>query len=405
LHFIEEFFMTAVTDAFRPIEYVQPNFRLTGKVCEWASDQSKKVLLCALPIIALVVVFELVIKNPAILALDVTIALANAARYLVYRARKLCVSRAMRSPTISSTPPTTIRGLGARTTHRGAHRPIRSEVPRTPSVVEPPLANQPFTGDELATFRAAIRSHTNELRRRHNNQMPNDVPDLPIVQIGDILYAVWYDETTRSIQIHNSVDYYARRNENLLSLTIDEAGLITRVRLNNREQLNEVPENWRPVIHQCFLKCLELSSLYSAASGTIEIQVIRRGLKDVTPFHLEKLAELIRANPRARLHVVFLKNNMEREVGADAGGLSRDYVDDLGGNFTKDPNLSFVEDPTTHLLMPKPRLPYTEGSARLSFEEAKMYKEMGQLMMYCYCNGGVAIGQRFANRFIGFSAH
>ncbi|HSX10940.1 MAG TPA: hypothetical protein VLF94_04405 [Chlamydiales bacterium] len=245
-----------------------------------------------------------------------------------------------------------------------------------------PLPNQQLSADDLSAFRTAITNATN-------------AQEAAIIQIGDVLYAVWRDPATQSIKIQDSVNYYAHnRQDNLIEVVIDGPGRVTSIKVNGRNQ-NQIPADLLPRFRQSFLKCLELSSRYQFANGTVEIQIIRRGINEIPQFHLEKLSEILKQHPNTDLRVSFLKNDGTRDEGVDAGGLSRDCLDDLFEHVTKaDGLLRFERHPESNLLLPAPQ----GNNGALTFEENQMYRQMGQVMMYCYQNQrNLLIGRRFDN--------
>jgi hypothetical protein len=386
--------MAAVTPHWR-INYLEIGMKYTRNLHMRAV--ADRTLLCALPAILLVGALELIVKNAVFILANIVIAIINGGSYLVHRIKALYAARRP-TPPLMATPAVQPQGPNVhpvRVPQRN-DRPVR--VPQhiggarinlnrlqPLAVVEqrPPLDAQQFTPDELGAFRASLMSSTN----------PDEAE---IIQLEDTLYAVWHEPRTNSILIQTAVDYHARNENNRIEVMVDEPGRITSIKINGVNQ-NQIPADFLPRFQQSFLKCLELSSKYDFPN----IQIIRRGLKEIPHFHMEKLAEAIMENPgrqnfASRISVVFLKNNLTRDEGYDAGGLSREFVDDLFKYITGDKSpLRFSKNPNTGLLMPVAQL---NSHGVLNFNEQKTYRHMGQVMMYCYLNqNNMLIGKRFDN--------
>lgn len=208
-------------------------------------------------------------------------------------------------------------------------------------------------------------------------------------QLEHLQYQIWFDRGQQTINIQERQDL-----GRTLSMKIIEGGLIESITLNGVNQTT-FPQDFEACMWPCFMRSLEVSSSYNAEN----IRVIRQGLVEVPDFHLNKLAETLNQPARPAVNVRFLTSQLTEERGIDAGGLRRDYFDDLFKGLTLNKGeLRFVARDGLDVKMPETIAPYHEGAnAPLNTrEEQSLYEKMGQAMMYVYgSNGALLTGRRF----------
>ncbi|NGX60850.1 MAG: hypothetical protein K940chlam9_00322 [Chlamydiae bacterium] len=76
------------------------------------------------------------------------------------------------------------------------------------------------------------------------------------------------------------------------------------------------------------------------------------------------------------ISLTFLRDNMANDPGIDAGGLTRDYLDDLFGGLTKEDVHGFEPNSTG--------LAWVGGQKTENMRYEETYQRMGKLLMYCY---------------------
>lgn len=253
-----------------------------------------------------------------------------------------------------------------------------------------PQKVEQFLPSDLMTFRAALQ------RVKHS-------VDEPIVMMVDgTTYCVWYSTkyNTESINIQDYKNWQNGRQLNKMGVIIDDAGRITSLRINNKPQPEGstiVPDEFLNRLQVCFKQALQLSSTYTNYDyqhqpdiPSIQVQLVRRGLKDIPEFHLQSISNSLLIGmlqvKDPKIKVSFLNDDMTFAEGTDAGGLSRDYMDDLFDGITKSNQLSFKTLKSSSLALPQTKNPYKEGESLpvLNVEEQEVYTNIGKLVMYCY---------------------
>lgn len=113
--------------------------------------------------------------------------------------------------------------------------------------------------------------------------------------------------------------------------------------------------------------------------------------RENNPIRAEKLAKLGKvfeivqqihrfSNPieKIRLTVTFLNDDLQKNVGQDAGGLSRNYIDDLFQGIVEDTTLAFTSlHAHSTQVLPVAKEPLRE-------EQRTYCEQLGQLMIWCY---------------------
>jgi hypothetical protein len=208
-------------------------------------------------------------------------------------------------------------------------------------------------------------------------------------------------------------NYQDGNQDNKLGIIISPQGRITSIRINNQPQPENVlviPEHFLPLVHACFKKALEISSSYEAPYP-IEVKIVRRGLKEIPQFHLNRLAKLIvekttqkEGQKDPKIRVKFVNNDLTLQVGRDFGGLSRGYFDEVFDGLIKCKNLIFQKISSSEVV-PCTQKDYQNRAPlpELNRDEYLTYQSVGQLMMYCYhsesnsvvSNDSCSIGRHF----------
>jgi len=211
-------------------------------------------------------------------------------------------------------------------------------------------------------------------------------------------YVVWQTPKDKVFNIQDLDNFALLSEDNHLGLTINKFGKITSLRIENIDQspMNlSIPLRFRPQMRACFNKALELSSDYIKEfvedddDPNITIKLIKRSLKTVPEYHLTRLVRSLTAEIRTikdpKIHIRFLQNNLKAAKGLDAGGLARDYFDDLMEGLLNG-FLKFQTMPETKLKLPRTQKD-CEGSditPSLDSEEKVLYRSLGKLLMYFF---------------------
>ncbi len=337
------------------LDYLEHNMEYTQDLYMRATADKISFLIYSIPL-ALVAPMELIGKNGLFLLYNAVVLCINTASYLVDR-----VMEVMKSCFAS------------------LEEDYFPEIFGTNKII----FGHGFSCDDLAAFRAALQLATDENKPA-------------IIYLENLIYAVWYDANSQTVKIQD-------RNQephSTLSLRITDAGQITQLKLNEINQ-ESFPDTFVLCMWPCFQKALEVSSEYVGEANQINIQVIQRGLNEIPEYHLEALGNklLIERRGVPDFHVVFLKNDLSQNRGIDAGGLSRDYVDDLFGALIRNKQeLRFKEE--NDLFMPitveEYRADEPDRLPRLFEIERSLFEKMGTAMMFFYlANNGLSVGRRF----------
>jgi hypothetical protein len=254
----------------------------------------------------------------------------------------------------------------------------------TTPVAKPNLPVEPllqFSAADLMTFRAALMK-TQQIK----------------IDLGDEgTFIVWYNSQFSAINIQDVNSYNIFSQSGKLGIIIDDAGQMTSLQINNIAQTDlsiTIPDQFLPRVHACFKKALEISSSYIVNSPnnekpTVEITVVRRGIKEIPEFHLHELSQAIeksiKKEENPKLKVSFLMDNLTLDQGLDVGGLSRDYLDDLMEGMVKSKSLSF-KSLKGSLVLPhaKQNPDHLHSFSLLNQQETSLYRKIGKLMAYCY---------------------
>jgi hypothetical protein len=250
-----------------------------------------------------------------------------------------------------------------------------------------------FSAEDLLTFRATLiklNSHVN---------------DPKVVRVADKHYIIWQTHLTTgpyagqyALNVQPYEEFQGSTQIGKLGIIIDDQGTISSIRWENRslpEDSTTIPEELIPLLQSCLIEALRISSTYQVdAHRDLQIHIVRRGLQEVPEFHLDQLGtELTRSR---HLHITFLRTDLEEDTGIDAGGLSRDYLDDLSSGILVSKYLRFQKVPSSGLSLPRTKQDYKDGQPlpQISGDEKQIYEHLGRLMMFCYnSNGTLSIGR------------
>ncbi len=130
----------------------------------------------------------------------------------------------------------------------------------------------------------------------------------------------------------------------------------------------------------------EIRRGYERTSNTVQICVFKPSIAQNPVAHLNALTSLLDASCR-RIIVRFLQRQGSDYIqgnGSDAGGLSRDYLDDLMRNLAR--NEEHFTDSTSGLRIPK----------GVDHESLSTFRQIGKVMMFCYqIRDDLIIGRHF----------
>jgi len=250
-------------------------------------------------------------------------------------------------------------------------------------------ALQQFSDEDLITFRAALSK----------------------VKAGEVIlfelddhskFVVWYNEAFSAINIQEENYYRDGHQIDKLGIIIDDRGKITSLRINNvAKDSNRVPDAFLPQVQESFKAALRHSSHYRTRLthhsdyAPIVITIVRRGIKEIPAFHLQKFSQVIQeAKGRQddskiyddpKIYVEFLKDDLSLDIGVDQGGLSLDYLDELFDGIINSPILSFQSMESSLLVLPRTKESYQhlQPLPKLNKQEQTLYEDIGKVMMYC----------------------
>lgn len=151
------------------------------------------------------------------------------------------------------------------------------------------------------------------------------------------------------------------------------SGLSLEYEGRNPSFLDDVPEVYNALLEIC----------YKAASNYNRevIQVMRESLNVIPEWHLDQLCR--RWDLGYDFKVGFISEALEFEAGADYGGVKRDYLSSLVPRLLQSEHMFAKMDGS--LMMPRVVRADDEGSIiSCSEDEAKIYKNLGQLFKECF---------------------
>ncbi len=232
--------------------------------------------------------------------------------------------------------------------------------------------------DDLMTIRAALRVL--------------NVLEIITVDLGvSGKYVVWYNAEFKVINIQDSISYFRNINDNKLAIIINKKGKITFLKINNSlPGSTKVPNDFLPHMQACFKVALEKSSTYTQnpSNDTVSIKVVRKGLKEVPEYHINKLTEIIEKSFQykkdPKIEMTFLKSNMHGDEGVDRGGLTRDYLSELMEGIIAINKLNFKKMGLLVIPHAKNECKNLEPLPFLNDQEKEIYKNLGKLITYCY---------------------
>jgi hypothetical protein len=238
----------------------------------------------------------------------------------------------------------------------------------------------------------------------------------------DQVYWIWFDPLYSCIYIQGEKAYHQKSQDDKLGILIDKKGYIISVFESGRECFGSlaIPEKYLYIlIDFCKFTPLATSSyninslsvgIYDRPQLVLEIELVRRSLKERPIYHLYELCKAIQAARRAyvlpQIHVKFLKDDLSLAQGVDGGGLTRDYLNDLFAGFIECEDLRLHKIKETSLYIPEvSRASSEDGYGRkwivfLTEPEKDFYANLGFLLHFCYVYNGVsgasyAIGRYF----------
>ena len=365
------------------LEYVEHNMWYTTNFYMRATATKVSLVLYAIPLV-LFAAGELLIRNGLFLIYNTTVVLINGLSESLNRITK-CANSAL-SPEQVITMNEEIACVEELQISAEVTANQESQVSPEEIVVEG------FSSDDLSTFKAALSSLNN---RSHNL--------LEEFYFNGSFYLLSYDESgTVHVQ---KADHEGAITT--LSLEISESGQIQSIKVDGVGR-DTFPEEFKLCMWPCFQKSLEISSTYSlffddfqGSFDSIKVQVIRGGLHEIPEYHLSCLsAELQHFNRVPGFKVNFLNSNLSIDPGSDAGGLSRDYFDDLfKGLVLGKQNLVFQKDENSGLTLPKAITEQgvtTENVPDISPLDKELYRALGKVILFCY-QKEFLIGQIFQN--------
>lgn len=252
------------------------------------------------------------------------------------------------------------------------------EIPDADEIPEPR-----FLTSELKTFRAALKQAALLLGGNNVNR--------PIqIDVEGTQYAVWYNSQFDAINIQEWNCWRQGIPDEKLGINIDPNGRIQSIWINgSNTHQTKIPEKYQAHVRACFHKTLERSSTYRVAHVGISVRVIRRGLKEIPGYHLEQITKMVeqavKQTPDPKMNVEFLRDDLTVDMGIDAGGLTRDYTDDLLQAVTQMGIFSIIEP--SSLVLPRIGQPYdveADPIPMLEKGEESLFRGIGQLIMYSY---------------------
>lgn len=230
---------------------------------------------------------------------------------------------------------------------------------------------------------------------RAPNTEPSSSPERKVFNDNlTVLHAVLKQKNGQNIQIENPNCQisYDNNSSNIIFKPND---------MNNKFQLNisngkinyvifggkiyspkNIPNECKPYIQASFSKALREASTYRTGMGhygglQIEINVIGRAVREDPQYHLNQLSGQLNNRGAPSLFVNPLGNDLQQKAGIDAGGLGRNYLDDLFGGLL-DGDSKINNKPLTNGLS----VPVANGNS-LTDQETQSYRDIGKVLMYC----------------------
>lgn len=334
----------------RPIslEYAELNMEYTSDMHMRAVAADVSVFVYAVPL-ALIAAAELVIKNGLFLMYNAAVFVINGASWLACKVVSVATSYFDGGAIFSTNQQIALIGTD-------------------------------FTADDLVTFKAAL------------SVSGTSAENPTQVFLEHLVYSLWYDQGTQTVHIRDM----NQPDQPTLSLRIIEGGHVASIQLDGVEQA-AFPEAFAACMFPCFMKSLELSSTYIKEGDLIQVRVIRRGLHEIAEHHLAELGRDLNVGARVpAIGVRFLKDDLTEDQGIDAGGLRRDYFDDLFKGLVKNKGeVRFTVQRGTDLHMPVAQEEYRNHRVPdITQLERPIYRNMGAAMMFSQ-RSGLLIGRRF----------
>jgi hypothetical protein len=130
-------------------------------------------------------------------------------------------------------------------------------------------------------------------------------------------------------------------------------------------------------------------------SSTIYICIIKKSIRVLPEFHLQKLCEAIENGLKEKGEVKMLVSF--GEGGTDAGGLSRDFLDDLSDGLVQSKLISFKSLAGSSLVLPHAIMAdkNLQPISILDKDEQQLYRCLGILMIYCYQSMSESVSKHY----------
>jgi hypothetical protein len=111
---------------------------------------------------------------------------------------------------------------------------------------------------------------------------------------------------------------------------------------------------------------------------------------------LKKLSDRLQSDALPKMSVSFLRDDMRVDEGVDAGGLSRDYMDELFAGIIQSKKNLF-KHANSSLALPHSDMRYENGQfPKLGSRDCSLFNSIGQIIMYCYRSlGRPSLGRHF----------
>lgn len=352
------------------LDYAELNMHYTNMMWDRA-DRISQYIIYAIPTAA--VATAEVVKNASFLLYNAAVCVINTTSSLLYKISTIFANifqSIIETPTNTQLNTATFRH---QTATASPERRITSH----------------FESKDLASFKLAMRTAASA----DNNPISEHSPIEAYVQ--NQRCTIWYnlDQDAVNVRITHQGE------QRTLTMKIDDLGNISSLTVNGAQQTT-FPDIFELYMWACFQQSFEASSEYRQEENHIKIRVVREGLNQAPDFHLNSLAEQLgQLNNGKTLNVKFLNFDLQQGEGIDAGGLSRDFMDDLwhgllSGNSR---HLTFSKRPNETEAMPQVTgQPNADGIPRALPHQEPLLRNMGATMMHCFLTDQqIPIGRRF----------
>ncbi len=278
---------------------------------------------------------------------------------------------------------------------------------------------QQFASRDLQTFRFALKTIREEAEKANKGGEKQKTSKEARMDVRGASYVIWFTDQTRNgqpiifngvqcgvINIQDHQNWCLGKLSNKLGLLINEAGDVLSVHRDGQpsnDGIKLTPEEVEKV-EACFETALKISSRYSIVfkptlAPDIEIMVVRRGLARVPGYHMKMMSSSITRrvggdHPKScpKIFVTFLKANMQKKIGHDDGGLSKDYISDLVANFItsnrnpndKRPLFTTVGTEASLSILPTLEMSEKEKEDKIGQEKRNELSQLGVLLMFSY---------------------